>query len=162
LSRIRSPVTSRSNCANESSTLSVSRPIDVVVLDRWVTATNDSPRASNTSTILAKSASERFPGRRLSVRRFAALAEFVDTELRQTRDFRRERIAVGSEGTPRHDCFSSRFAATRSVSKLMCDPPLGRSPTPPMTHTLLASRRVASPSGEPDFARLVHSKLFAK
>ena len=41
LSRIRSPVTSRSNWAKESSTLSVSRPIEVVVLNCWVTATND-------------------------------------------------------------------------------------------------------------------------
>src|SRR6202158_5908426 len=31
LSRMRSPITSRSNCANESSTLSVRRPIEVVV-----------------------------------------------------------------------------------------------------------------------------------
>ncbi len=31
--------------------------IDVVVLNCWVTATNDTPRASNSSTILAKSAS---------------------------------------------------------------------------------------------------------
>src|SRR5262245_20365434 len=41
LSRMRSAVTSRSNCANESSTLRVSRPIDVVVLNCWVTETND-------------------------------------------------------------------------------------------------------------------------
>ena len=32
LSRIRSPVTSRSNCAKDSSTLSVSRPMLLVVL----------------------------------------------------------------------------------------------------------------------------------
>jgi hypothetical protein len=48
LSRIRSAVTSRSNCANESSTLSVSRPIEVVVLNPCVTATKD--------TLCAKSA----------------------------------------------------------------------------------------------------------
>src|SRR6202035_5909185 len=58
LSRIRSPVTSRSNWAKDSRTLSVRRPIDVVVLNCWVTATKETPRASNTSTILAKSASE--------------------------------------------------------------------------------------------------------
>src|SRR6202795_2566403 len=58
LSRIRSPVTSRSNCAKDSSTLSVRRPIDVVVLNCCVTATNDTPCASKISTILAKSASE--------------------------------------------------------------------------------------------------------
>jgi hypothetical protein len=40
LSRMRSPMTSRSNWAKESSTLSVSRPIEVVVLNCWVTATN--------------------------------------------------------------------------------------------------------------------------
>ena len=38
---MRSEVTSRSNCANDSSTFSVSRPIDVVVLNCWVTDTND-------------------------------------------------------------------------------------------------------------------------
>jgi hypothetical protein len=37
LSRIRSPVTSRSNWAKESSTLSVSRPMLDVVLNAWVT-----------------------------------------------------------------------------------------------------------------------------
>ena len=55
LSRIRSPVTSRSNWAKDSRTLSVRRPIEVVVLNCWVTATKETPRASNTSTILAKS-----------------------------------------------------------------------------------------------------------
>ena len=59
LSRMRSPVTSRSNCANESSTLSVRRPIEVVVLNCCVTATNDTPMASKISTILAKSESDR-------------------------------------------------------------------------------------------------------
>ena len=59
LSRMRSPVTSRSNCANDSSTLSVNRPIEVVVLNCWVTATNDTPLPSKISTILAKSANER-------------------------------------------------------------------------------------------------------
>jgi hypothetical protein len=38
LSRIRSPVSSRSNWAKDSSTLRVSRPIEVVVLNCWVTA----------------------------------------------------------------------------------------------------------------------------
>jgi hypothetical protein len=59
LSRMRSDVTSRSNWAKDSSMLSVSRPIEVVVLNCWVTETNDTPRLSNTSTILAKSPSER-------------------------------------------------------------------------------------------------------
>ena len=59
LSRMRSEVTSRSNWAKDSSTLSVSRPIDVVVLNCWVTETNDTPCWSNNSTSLAKSASER-------------------------------------------------------------------------------------------------------
>ena len=40
---MRSPVTSRSNWAKDSSTLSVSRPIEVVVLNCWVTETNDTP-----------------------------------------------------------------------------------------------------------------------
>jgi hypothetical protein len=41
LSRMRSPVTSRSNWAKDSRTLSISRPIEVVVLNCWVTETND-------------------------------------------------------------------------------------------------------------------------
>ena len=59
LSPIRSPVTSLSNSAKDSRTLSVSRPIEVVVLNCCVTATNEIPHASNSSTILAKSASNR-------------------------------------------------------------------------------------------------------
>src|ERR1700692_3564297 len=59
LSRIRSEVTSRSNCAKDRSTLSVNRPIEVVVLNCWVTETNETPCASNSSTSLAKSASDR-------------------------------------------------------------------------------------------------------
>ena len=39
--------------------LSVSRPIELVVLNCWVTETNDTLCASNTSTILAKSPSDR-------------------------------------------------------------------------------------------------------
>src|SRR5271154_3307139 len=56
---MRSEVTSRSNWAKDRSTLSVSRPMEVVVLNCWVTETNDTPWASNSSTSLAKSASER-------------------------------------------------------------------------------------------------------
>ena len=37
---MRSPVTSRSNWAKDSSTFRVSRPMDVVVLNCWVTETN--------------------------------------------------------------------------------------------------------------------------
>src|SRR5713226_233988 len=36
LSRTRSPMTSRSNCANDNRTLRVSRPMLVVVLKDWV------------------------------------------------------------------------------------------------------------------------------
>src|SRR6266850_3541976 len=43
LSRMRSPVTSRSNWAKDNSTLRVSRPIELVVLNCWVTETNDTP-----------------------------------------------------------------------------------------------------------------------
>ena len=53
---MRSEVTSRSNWAKDSKTLSVSLPIEVVVLNCWVTETNDTPWASNSSTSLAKSA----------------------------------------------------------------------------------------------------------
>jgi hypothetical protein len=43
LSLIRSEVTSLSNCAKESRTLSVNQPIEVVVLNCWVTDTKDTP-----------------------------------------------------------------------------------------------------------------------
>jgi hypothetical protein len=62
LSRILSPVTSRSNWAKDSKTFRVSRPMELVVLNCWVTDTKETPRASSASTILAKSA-------RLRVRR---------------------------------------------------------------------------------------------
>src|SRR5262249_27269987 len=57
LSRMRSPVTSRSNWAKDSSTLRVSRPIELVVLNCCVTETNDTPSLSKISTSRAKSAS---------------------------------------------------------------------------------------------------------
>ena len=41
LSRMRSPVTSRSNWANDRRTFNVSRPMLVVVLNAWVTETKD-------------------------------------------------------------------------------------------------------------------------
>ena len=59
LSRMRSPITSRSNWANDSSTFSVSRPMLVVVLKDCVTLTKVTPCRSNTSTSLAKSISAR-------------------------------------------------------------------------------------------------------
>ena len=42
-----------------SSTFNISLPIEVVVLNCWVTETNEAPFASRISTILAKSASDR-------------------------------------------------------------------------------------------------------
>src|SRR4029450_5804653 len=54
-----SPISSRSNWAKDSSTLSVSRPMLELVLNDWVTETNETPWASNSSMSLAKSASER-------------------------------------------------------------------------------------------------------
>ena len=59
LSRTRSDDSSRSNWAKDSSTFNVSRPMEVVVLNCWVTATNETDLASKASTSLAKSASER-------------------------------------------------------------------------------------------------------
>ncbi len=59
LSRMRSPVTSRSNWAKDRSMFSVSLPMLVVVLKDCVTETNETPSASKISTSLAKSASER-------------------------------------------------------------------------------------------------------
>ena len=52
-------MTSRSNWAKLSRMLSVSRPIEVVVLNCWVTLTKVTLWRSNTSTSLAKSVSER-------------------------------------------------------------------------------------------------------
>src|ERR1700724_1659439 len=63
LSRILSPVTSRSNWANDRRILRVSRPIEVVVLNCWVTETKEAPLASKVSTILAKWASFRATAR---------------------------------------------------------------------------------------------------
>lgn len=59
LSRIRSAVTSRWNCAMERRALSVSRPIEDVVLNCCVSETKEPPCASSRSTIFAKSAGER-------------------------------------------------------------------------------------------------------
>ena len=47
LSRIRSPVISRSNWAKDSSMFRVSRPMLVVVLKAWVTEMKETPCASN-------------------------------------------------------------------------------------------------------------------
>src|SRR5437660_7542439 len=59
LSRMRSPVTSRSNWAKDNNTLSVRRPIELVVLNCCVTETNDTASASKSSTSRAKSAGDR-------------------------------------------------------------------------------------------------------
>jgi hypothetical protein len=59
LSRMRSPVTSRSNCAKLRRMFRVSRPIDVVVLNDCVIETKVTPLRSKTSTNLEKSISER-------------------------------------------------------------------------------------------------------
>ena len=56
---MRSPMISRSNWANESRMFRVSRPIECVVLNCWVTDTNETPCSSKTSTSLEKSMSER-------------------------------------------------------------------------------------------------------
>ena len=45
LSRIRSPMTSRSNCAKDNRIFSVRRPIEVVVLNCCVTETKEASRA---------------------------------------------------------------------------------------------------------------------
>lgn len=57
--RMRSAVTSRSNCANERSMLRVSRPMLVVVLNDWVIETNEAFALSNRSTSFEKSRSDR-------------------------------------------------------------------------------------------------------
>ena len=47
-------MTSRSNCAKDSSICSVSRPMLVAVLKDWVTETKTAPAASSRSTSLCK------------------------------------------------------------------------------------------------------------
>ena len=59
LSRMRSPMTSRSNWAKDSRMFSVSRPMLVVVLNDCVTLTKVTLLRSKTSTSLAKSISAR-------------------------------------------------------------------------------------------------------
>ena len=59
LSRVRSEMISRSNCANDSRMFSVRRPSDVFVLNCCVTETKQTPCFSNNSIILAKSSSDR-------------------------------------------------------------------------------------------------------
>ena len=94
-----------------------------------------------------------FLGRRFSVLRFPALAEFIDAELRQARDFRGERISVQNRRPPLHDRFSRYFATFSSASKLICAPPRGARFAAPMTHTLLVSRHGASPARAGDFGQ---------
>jgi hypothetical protein len=56
---MRSPEMSRSNWAKERSMLSVSRPMEVAVLNCWVTETKETPWASKRFMIWAKSPIER-------------------------------------------------------------------------------------------------------
>src|ERR1019366_5344342 len=82
--------------------------------------------------------------RRLSEHRFPALTEFIDTQLRQDRDFRGEGLTVQNLRPPPHDPFSRYFATFSSRSKLICGPPRRARLAAPMTHTLLDSRHGAS------------------
>ena len=59
LSRMRSAVTSLSNCAKDKSTLSVNRPMDEEVLKDCVTETKEQPLASKQSMSFAKSDKDR-------------------------------------------------------------------------------------------------------
>jgi hypothetical protein len=58
LSRVRSPISSLSNCANESRMFSVSRPSDVLVLNCCVTATKLTLCFSKTLSMRVKSSSD--------------------------------------------------------------------------------------------------------
>jgi len=55
---MRSPITSRSNWAKDSRILSVNRPMEVVVLNDWVTETKVTLLRSNASTSLADRAAD--------------------------------------------------------------------------------------------------------
>src|ERR1035437_9693691 len=59
LSRVRSPISSRSNCANEMRMFSVSRPSDVLVLNCCVTVTKHTLCFSKTLSMRVKSSSDR-------------------------------------------------------------------------------------------------------
>src|SRR5208337_2171104 len=63
--------------------------------------------------------------RRLSEHGFPALAEFINTQLRQARNLRREGLTVQNLRPPLHDRFSRNFATFNSASKLICRPPRG-------------------------------------
>src|ERR1039458_136456 len=76
--------------------------------------------------------------RRLSERGFPALAEFINIQLRQARDFHGERLTADSWCPPLHDRFSRFFATFSSASKLICGPPRGARFATPMTHTHIA------------------------
>ena len=59
LSRVRSLMISRSNCANDSRMCNVSRPREVLVLNSCVTDTKLTPRFSNKDNKRAKSSKQR-------------------------------------------------------------------------------------------------------
>src|ERR1019366_1307978 len=73
-----------------------------------------------------------------------ALAEFINTQLRQARNFRPYGLTVQNLRPPLHDRFSRYFATFSSASKIICGPPRGARFAAPMTHTLLVSRHAAS------------------
>src|ERR1039458_7489490 len=60
-----------------------------------------------------------FLGRRLSDHGFPALAEFINTQLRQAHNFRREGLTADSWCPPLHDRFSRYFATFISASKVI-------------------------------------------
>jgi hypothetical protein len=59
LSRVRSEMISRSNWAKLKSTFKTNRPIEVAVLNCWVTETKETRCLSKVSIMRAKSSSER-------------------------------------------------------------------------------------------------------
>src|ERR1039457_6613022 len=61
--------------------------------------------------------------RRLSEHGLPALAEFINTQLRQARNFRREGLTVQNRCPPLHDSCPRYFATFSSASKLICSPP---------------------------------------
>src|ERR1035437_8574173 len=80
----------------------------------------------------------------LSEHALPALAEFINTQLRQARNFRREGLTGQNRSPPLHDSCPRYFATFSSASKLICRPPRGARFAAPMTHTLLVSRHGAS------------------
>src|ERR1700733_5257321 len=117
---MRSEVTSLSNWANDKSTLSVSRPIEVVVLNCWVTETNETPWASNSSIISRPNQGPPGMGLTLYISRGCVVLGIERIELLIQsvigRDPGVDRAADGFEARSLHDRASAGARSSLSLS----------------------------------------------